>query len=198
MAEGDTILRAGRRIEAALGGQELRVQAGNGRGRAARVARLDGRMLERVGTHGKHLLLPFEGGLVLHSHLGMNGSWRVGRRGERWRKPASTAWAVLSGERAEAAPSRFPAEPGLTVADARVEPSCQKRSKRRGAMFKCERCGTGYSPMHAAGIDNCPRCMVRDRTAAPLTFKAFELPGSRKSAAGPYTASGSRPSSSLR
>ncbi|HET9163182.1 MAG TPA: DNA-formamidopyrimidine glycosylase family protein [Solirubrobacterales bacterium] len=101
MAEGDTILRAGRRIEAALGGQELAVRAGNARGRAAGLERLDGRRLELVETHGKHLLLRF-GELTLHSHLGMSGSWQVGLRGERWRKPASAAWAVLSGERSEA------------------------------------------------------------------------------------------------
>lgn len=65
-------------------------------------------------------------------------------------------------------------------------------------MFKCDRCGSGYSAMHAAAIENCPRCMMRDRTASPLTFKAFELPGARKAGAARYTASGSKSSSSLR
>lgn len=44
-------------------------------------------------------------------------------------------------------------------------------------MFHCERCGSRYSAMHAAAIENCPRCLVRDRTAAQLAFKAFESPG---------------------
>lgn len=122
MAEGDTILRTGRRIEAALGGQEPAVRAGNGRGRAAGVARLDGRRLERVETHGKHLLLRFGGDLVLHSHLGMTGSWRVGGRGEPWRKPASAAWAVLSGERAEAVQFGGPTLRVLSAAAARRDP----------------------------------------------------------------------------
>lgn len=43
-------------------------------------------------------------------------------------------------------------------------------------MFQCERCGSRYSAMHAATIENCPRCQARDRTTAPLTFKAFRLP----------------------
>jgi DNA-directed RNA polymerase subunit RPC12/RpoP len=43
-------------------------------------------------------------------------------------------------------------------------------------MFMCERCGSRYSAMHAATIENCPRCLARDRTQAPLTFKAFHLP----------------------
>jgi endonuclease VIII len=101
MAEGDTILRAARRIEAGVGGQEVRVRAGNGRGRAAGVERLDGQPLERVESHGKHLLLHFDE-LVLHSHLGMSGSWHLYRRGTRWRKPASTASVILSAEGAEA------------------------------------------------------------------------------------------------
>jgi DNA-directed RNA polymerase subunit RPC12/RpoP len=45
-------------------------------------------------------------------------------------------------------------------------------------MFMCERCGSRYSAMHAATIENCPRCLARDRTQAPLTFKAFRLPNS--------------------
>jgi endonuclease-8 len=102
MAEGDTILRTARRIEGALGGQLLSVAAGNDRGRAAGVVRLDGRRLDSVETHGKHLLLRFDG-RVLHSHLGMSGSWHVYRRGEPWRKPRSAAWVALVGEDAEAA-----------------------------------------------------------------------------------------------
>lgn len=101
MAEGDTILRAARRIEAAIGGEPVEASAPNPRGRAARVGRLDGLALERADAHGKHLLLRF-GELVLHSHLGMSGSWHAYRRGEPWRKPTGSAWAVLSTRRAEA------------------------------------------------------------------------------------------------
>ena len=101
MAEGDTILRAARRIEAALDGAKVEASAPNPRGRSARIERLDGRDFERASAHGKHLLLHF-GELVLHSHLGMSGAWHTYRRGEPWRKPVSAAWAVLSTERAEA------------------------------------------------------------------------------------------------
>ena len=101
MAEGDTILRAARRIEAALDGSTVEASAPNPRGRAARIERLDGHDFERAATHGKHLLLHF-GELVLHSHLGMSGAWHVYRSGESWGKPLGAAWAVLSTERAEA------------------------------------------------------------------------------------------------
>jgi endonuclease VIII len=102
MAEGDTILRAARRIDAVLGGETVTVAAPNPRGRAAGIERLDGRRLDRVESHGKNLLLHF-GDLVLHSHLGMSGSWHVYPRGGRWRKPRRAAWAVLAGETGEAA-----------------------------------------------------------------------------------------------
>jgi endonuclease VIII len=101
MAEGDTILRAARRVDAALTGQTVAAVAPNPRGRAAGIERLEGRRLESVESHGKNLLLRF-GELVLHSHMGMNGSWHVYPRGEPWRKPRRAAWAVLTGERQEA------------------------------------------------------------------------------------------------
>jgi endonuclease-8 len=101
VAEGDTILRAARRIEEAVGGEQLEVRPPSPRGRAAGVQRLDGRTLERVDARGKHLLLDF-GDLVLHSHLGMSGSWHVYRRDAQWRKPSGAAWAVLRGESSEA------------------------------------------------------------------------------------------------
>ncbi|HVY96535.1 MAG TPA: DNA-formamidopyrimidine glycosylase family protein [Solirubrobacterales bacterium] len=101
MAEGDTILRAKRRLAAALVGQSLAVSAPNPRGRAAGIERLDGRTLAGIDAHGKHLLFDF-GDLVLHSHLGMSGGWHVYGRSEGRRRPRSSAWAVLTGERAEA------------------------------------------------------------------------------------------------
>jgi hypothetical protein len=29
--------------------------------------------------------------------------------------------------------------------------------------------------MHAATLENCPRCQIRDRISAPLAFKAFDF-----------------------
>lgn len=101
MAEGDTILRAKQRLADALVGQAVAVSAPNPRGRAAGVERLDGRTLAGIDAHGKHLLLDF-GDLVLHSHLGMSGSWHVYDRRACWRRPRSSAWAVLGGERQDA------------------------------------------------------------------------------------------------
>lgn len=64
-------------------------------------------------------------------------------------------------------------------------------------MFKCERCGSGYSASHL-GVEHCPRCMLLDRVQAPLTFKVFKLPESRPdSAPPPEVARGERVRESL-
>jgi endonuclease VIII len=117
LAEGDTVLRAAKRIEQALGGTEVGIAAPNPRGRVAGLARLDGRTLEEVEARGKNLLLGF-GDLVLHSHLGMNGSWHVYRRGEAWRKSPGAAWAVLHGGEWEAVQFGGPTLRVLTAAAA--------------------------------------------------------------------------------
>jgi endonuclease-8 len=101
MAEGDTILRAKHRLAEALVGQAIAVSAPNPRGRVAGIERLDGRTLVGIDAHGKHLIFDF-GDLVLHSHLGMSGGWHVYERGARWRRPRTSAWAVLAGEDHEA------------------------------------------------------------------------------------------------
>jgi endonuclease-8 len=101
VAEGDTILRAARRIGAALAGEEVEVEP-RPRARAAGIEPLSGVRLDAVRTHGKHLMLRFDDGRVLHSHLGMSGSWQVLPRGGPWRKPAAAAWLVVRGESSEA------------------------------------------------------------------------------------------------
>jgi endonuclease VIII len=57
--------------------------------------RLGGRAVRAVDTHGKHLFLRFEGGLVLHSHLRMTGGWGVYRLGQRWRRSPRRAWLIV-------------------------------------------------------------------------------------------------------
>ena len=53
---------------------------------------VDGRRLESVEAVGKHLLLRFEGGVTVRSHLRMTGRWRVGRVGAQ---RAGRPWLVL-------------------------------------------------------------------------------------------------------
>jgi endonuclease-8 len=59
-----------------------------------------GHIVERVEANGKHLLIRFDSGHVLHTHLRMTGSWHVYSGDERWQRPASQAKVVLTcGER---------------------------------------------------------------------------------------------------
>jgi endonuclease VIII len=99
MPEGDSLHRAARRLQV-LVGQHVEVETPHPRAAVKGLAeRLDGRRLEQVEAVGKNLLLRFEGGLVLRSHLRMKGRWRVERRGAaRVGKP----WLVLRGAEHEA------------------------------------------------------------------------------------------------
>jgi endonuclease VIII len=107
MPEGDTIHRAARRMNAALGGREVELaEAPNPRSPLhRRAAELAGRRFERAEARGKHLLAHFSGGLVVHSHLGMNGRWWIdtegpATRGMPWlRFGAGSATAAQSGGR---------------------------------------------------------------------------------------------------
>ena len=80
MPEGDALHRAAARLQP-LVGERIEAESPHPRGEATGVARVvDGRVLEQVEAVGKHLLLRFEGGVVLRSHLRMSGRWRVERR----------------------------------------------------------------------------------------------------------------------
>jgi endonuclease-8 len=97
MPEGDTIHYAASRIRPVLEGEvpdELATPHPRF-GRDRWPERLAGRAVRSVDAHGKHLFLRFEGGLTIHSHLRMSGSWRVVEQGGRWPRPARAAWLVL-------------------------------------------------------------------------------------------------------
>jgi endonuclease-8 len=159
VAEGDTILRSARRIDVALAGEEVRVQAPGARGRAAGVGRLDGRRLIRVEARGKNLLLHF-GDLVLHSHLGMNGSWRLYRRGARWDRSRRSAWVVLEGGQWSAAQFGGPTLRVLTRAGIRRDrrlaelgPDILSADFDLGRSLRSLRRGSGETPLGEALLD---------------------------------------------
>jgi formamidopyrimidine-DNA glycosylase len=89
MPEGDTIWRTAETLRAALEGR--RVSAA----RPDSLKRFAGRTVTEVKPVGKHLLIRFDNGLAIHSHMRMLGAWHVYRRGERWRRPAWQARALL-------------------------------------------------------------------------------------------------------
>lgn len=98
MPEGDSLHRAARRLQV-LVGQRIEAESPNPRAQVTRVAEaVDGRVLEAVDAVGKNLLLRFEGGVVVRSHLRMTGRWRVEPRGK---ERVGLPWLVLRGESVE-------------------------------------------------------------------------------------------------
>jgi endonuclease-8 len=99
MPEGDSLHRAALRLQV-LTGQKVEVETPHPRASGKGLAeKLDGKTLESVEAVGKNLLLRFEGGLTLRSHLRMTGRWRVEQRGAR---RAGLPWLVLRGDAHEA------------------------------------------------------------------------------------------------
>jgi endonuclease VIII len=122
--EGDTIAWAAARMRPALeGAVPEEIATPQPRHRMDRwPERLAGRAVRAVDTHGKHLLLRFEGDLVLHSHLRMTGSWSVYRAGQRWRRSPRRAWLVLRARGHEVVEFDGPVLELMTEARTRTEP----------------------------------------------------------------------------
>jgi endonuclease-8 len=93
MPEGDTLHRTALGLAPHLVGRTVdaaRVRAGG-----PQVQRVVGATITGVEAIGKNLLIRFDNGLELRTHMRMNGSWHRYRPGERWRRPPSRALLVL-------------------------------------------------------------------------------------------------------
>ena len=103
MPEGDTVYRAARLLDRALSGQvlltsDLRVPQ-------HATADLTGGTVVATVSRGKHLLTRIDRDAerwTLHTHLKMEGAWRVIEPGRRWPRPAHTARVVLETDSAVA------------------------------------------------------------------------------------------------
>jgi endonuclease VIII len=95
--EGDTVWRAARALDTALSGHTL--VATDVRVPAYATWDLAGSTVTETVSRGKHLLTRIDGdqgSFTLHTHLKMEGGWRVLRPGQRWPRPAHTARVVLT------------------------------------------------------------------------------------------------------
>jgi len=98
MPEGDTIFRAARALDKALGGKVVtgfettfaKLASVNDQ------AAIAGRTVERVEARGKWCLIFFSGDLILLTHMRMSGSWHLYRTGERWQVPRSAMRIVIT------------------------------------------------------------------------------------------------------
>jgi len=141
--EGDTIWRTARTLHAALAGKTVvafdsvlpAVVA------ASRRHTLVGRTVEAVEARGKHLLVRFAGGAVLHTHQGMRGSWRLHRVAGGVRRPSSAARAVIETADVVATCSLAPVVEVLSAAQAAAHPAL--------ARLGPDLLGPGFDPVAA-------------------------------------------------
>lgn len=86
--EGDTIFRAARTLHRALAGKPV-VSFESVFPALTRIhvdTPLTRQSVDAVSAAGKHLLMRFSGGMVLRTHMRMNGSWHIYRPGEPWQR----------------------------------------------------------------------------------------------------------------
>ncbi len=93
MPEGDTLHRTATGLAPYLVGRP--VTAARVRPGGPGVARIVGATITSVEAIGKNLLIRFDNGLEIRTHLRMTGSWHRYRPGERWRRSPARARLVL-------------------------------------------------------------------------------------------------------
>ncbi|GGO65988.1 Fpg/Nei family DNA glycosylase [Nonomuraea cavernae] len=99
MPEGDAVYRTAARLRQALDGRVL--TRSDFRVPRHATADLSGRRVLTTVSRGKHLLTRVEGGLTVHTHLRMDGSWRVMPAGRR-PAPGDVVRLVLANEQWQA------------------------------------------------------------------------------------------------
>jgi endonuclease-8 len=97
--EGDTIFRAAAVLRRALAGEPL---VAFDAPRLRVDAFPEGTTVTGVEARGKHLLIGFDDGRVLHTHMRMSGSWHVYAPEQRWRRSAGQMRVAVSVPRAVA------------------------------------------------------------------------------------------------
>jgi endonuclease-8 len=105
--EGDTVWLSAKRLSQALTGRVLTVT--DFRVPRHATADLTGRTVLEIVPRGKHMLTRIEGGLTIHTHFKMTGSWRIFPRGAKWSGgPAHEIRVVLATAHSTAVGYRIP------------------------------------------------------------------------------------------
>jgi len=93
MPEGDTLFRIAAGLRPFLVGRT--VVTASARQPGPRAELIVGATVESVESRGKNLLIRFDRGLTLRTHLGMRGSWHRYAPGERWLRSPARARLVI-------------------------------------------------------------------------------------------------------
>ena len=153
MPEGDTIYRAARALQKAIGGKVVTAFE-TGLAKLASVnddAPVEGRIVERVEARGKWLLIYFSGDLILVTHMLMSGSWHIYRTGEKWWMGRSKMRVAITVAGVEE--RRFPA--GMTNKEGMTN---EGRTTNEGGMTNKEKDGVGDTWRFRGGAGVCGRC----------------------------------------
>jgi endonuclease-8 len=95
MPEGDTIHRAAAALRATLVDQKMvRFEAP----RLVGITPRAGRTIESVESHGKHVEVQWDDGVILHTNMRMSGSWHLYRSGASWQEPHRHMRALIEVE----------------------------------------------------------------------------------------------------
>ena len=92
MPEGDTTWRTAAVLRDAIAGKEIK------QARPDALRRVVGATVTAVEPAGKHLVIRFDNGYALHSHMRMRGIWHVYEPGEKWHRPEWRLKAMLQTE----------------------------------------------------------------------------------------------------
>ena len=185
-------------METALGGREIVLaDAPNPRSPIhGRAAELQGRMLERAEARGKHLLAHFSDGLALHSHLGMNGRWRISRRRASALRQALAP--ALVGPRRRGAVGRADPAAGVRVPAAQRPRARAARAPTRSRPASTSKPQRPGCARRAAGWRSARRCSTSRSWRGSATRSGTAACGPRGSARGAGSATSTRPRSSER
>ena len=111
MPEGDTIYRSARALRKAVLAGKVVTEFETGLAKLASLnddAPVVGRVVEKVESRGKWLLIYFSGDLILVTHMLMSGSWHLYRSGERWQMGRTKMRVVIRVEGWEAVAFNVP------------------------------------------------------------------------------------------
>lgn len=116
MPEGDAVWRTARKLHEALAGRT--VTTSDFRVPRFATASLVGSTITEAASRGKHLLVRTDDGRTLHTHLQMDGRWRIGAPGRaRRRGPWHEIRVILTNDDHEAVGFRLPVVELIGTAD---------------------------------------------------------------------------------
>jgi endonuclease-8 len=154
MPEGDTIYRAARALQNAIGDKVV-TGFETGLAKLARVnddLPLVGRTVDKVESRGKWCLIFFSGDLILVTHMLMSGSWHLYRTGERWRMGRARMRVVIRTDDWEAVGFNIPVAEFYTARS--LERSSQVPKLGPDILSDCFSVEGGVARMAAYGREN--------------------------------------------